>query len=215
MVPITLTFSVVSQEISLSQGCELRDETRILARISRLAGLRDGAHTFTPSVSRLAVPSFLESTVLFWGETGDLLESPPPKTAVLVRSRVMSCTTREQDPAIMLIGMIGAEETTWEGTKWGGMLVMVVGPHDWAAERSYHHATFGKKSYALEVPPGHGGTETSGRIAIFPGGESDQSQRRRKGGPWSRLPVATGRRRRRVESRRWGQEQRRRDATTR
>ena len=36
-----------------------------------------GAHAFTPSVSRLAVPSLLEAKV-FWGKTGDLLESPPP-----------------------------------------------------------------------------------------------------------------------------------------
>jgi hypothetical protein len=48
----------------------------------------------------------------------------------------------------MLIGMIRAEETTWEGTKWGGMRVRVVKQHDLATERSYHLEAFGKRNDA-------------------------------------------------------------------
>ena len=101
----------------------------------------------------------------------------------------------------MLIGMIRAEETTWEGTKWGGMRVRVVKQHGLATERSYHLEAFGKKNFASEARPGRGGTGTSDRIAIVRAGESDQSPRRHKVGPWRRRRVETWRRRRWVESR--------------
>jgi hypothetical protein len=48
----------------------------------------------------------------------------------------------------MFVGMIEAEETAWEGTKWGGMHVMVEEPHDWATRRSYHRAAFGRRNFS-------------------------------------------------------------------
>ncbi|MFN9914431.1 MAG: hypothetical protein ACK53L_17710, partial [Pirellulaceae bacterium] len=75
----------------------------------------------------------------------------------------------------MLIGMIRAEETTWEGTKWGGMRVRVVKQHDLATERSYRLEAFGKKNLASKARPVRGDNGTSDRIANGQGGESDQS----------------------------------------
>ena len=83
----------------------------------------------------------------------------------------------------MFIGMIEAEETAWEGTKWGGMHVRVVKQHDWATGCSYRPAAFGKKNDASKARPGRGGTGTFGQIASGQAGECDLYPRRRKGGP--------------------------------